>query len=133
MNMATNFLVPFSLTPQGGIATTSDPGLIALQRVESLVGTPDNERVMLPSYGVNLPGYLFAPDLSADTQQIANDISNALHIWEPAINVISVTPVVNEQQVGLDNVIVDFSQSANSAFTPTQTATVLVGGTVVTN
>lgn len=131
--MASNFLVPFSLTPQGGIATTSDPGIIALQRVESLVGTPRNERVMLPTYGVPLPQFLFAPDIAADVQQISNDITQALQTWEPTINVISVTPVVNEQQVGLDNVIVDFSQSADSAFTPTQTATVLVGGTVVNN
>jgi phage baseplate assembly protein W len=131
--MSTNFLVPFSLTPQGTIAVTSDPGIIALQRVESLTGTPTGARVMKPSYGVDLPAYLFAPDLEADTARIANDVTNALQVWEPSVNVLSVTPVVSEQQAGIDNVVVNFTQSGNAGFTPVQVATVLTGGTVVQN
>jgi phage baseplate assembly protein W len=130
--MSTDFLVPFALTPQGQIATTSDPNVIALQRVESLVGTPNGERVMIPTYGVDLPEFLFAPDIQAEVNNIANEISAGLQTWEPTINVIDVTPVVTDASVGVDNVIVDFS-TANPAITPTQTATVLVGGTVVNN
>jgi phage baseplate assembly protein W len=131
--MATNFLNPFALTVQGSIATTSDPYQIATQRVESLVGTPPGERVMLPTYGVPIPDFLFAPDIAADVDEIATDVSKALQVWEPSINVNSVTPVVSAASEGIDNVLVDFTTSNDPTFTPTQTATVLVGGTVTGN
>jgi phage baseplate assembly protein W len=131
--MASNFLNPFALTAQGSIATTSDPYVIATQRVESLVGTPPGERVMQPTYGVPLPDFLFAPDLAADVDQIATDTAAALQVWEPSINVSSVTPIVNSASEGIDNISVDFITSNDPTFTPTQTATVLVGGTVTGN
>lgn len=130
--MGTNFLLPIQLTAGGSFATTSDPDQIALQRVESVIGTPPGERVMMPDYGVNLPGYLFAPGLD-DTisQAIAVDVSNQLGKWEPNINVLDIVPVISQNDVGIANVNVEFTTSLSPDFTPIQTATVLVGGTVV--
>src|SRR6185437_950446 len=129
--MGRNFLNPFALTPQGTIATTTDPDRIALQRVESIVETPPRERVMLGDYGVDLPAYLFSPGVETATVEIKNDISGQLARWEPNINVIDVIPDVSQEEVGIVNVDVEFTQSADQAFTPVLTATVLVGGTVV--
>jgi phage baseplate assembly protein W len=130
---ATNFLVPFQLTTQGTTATTADPNLIAMQRVRSIISTPPGARVMLPDYGVNLPGYLFSSDLSTSTAQIEKDITTALATYEPTIDVLEVTPVINNNLIGIEDINVEFSVSDNEAYTPVQTATVLVGGSVVGN
>lgn len=129
--MGRNFLNPFALTAQGKVATTVDPDQIALQRVESIVETPPRERVMLGNYGVDLPHYLFSPGVDTATVEIENDVAAQLAIWEPTINVIDVIPDMSQAQVGIVSVDVEFSQSADQAFTPVLTATVLVGGTVV--
>lgn len=129
--MGRNFLNPFSLTPQGKVATTTDPDRIALQRVESIVETPPRERVMLGDYGVDLPAYLFSPGVETATIEIKNDVAGQLAKWEPNINVIDVIPDTSQSEVGIVSVDVEFTQSADQAFTPVLTATVLVGGTVV--
>lgn len=129
--MGRNFLNPFKLTPQGGIATTTDPDRIALQRVESIVETPPRERVMLGDYGVDLPAHLFSPGVDQQTVEIENEVSGQLAKWEPNINVIDIIPDMSQADVGIVHVDVEFTQSADQAFTPVLTATVLVGGTVV--
>lgn len=129
--MSTNFTVPFSLTPQGGIATTNDPNVIAGNRVECLVGTAPGERVMQPTYGVDLPGFLFTPDIIDNTDLMANDIAQAIQTWEPSLTVDTITPIVTQSDVGISQVNVEFSLSPDPTITPVQTATVLVGGSVV--
>jgi uncharacterized protein len=132
--VGTTFLNPFQLTPSGSIATTSDPQQINMQRVESLIGTPPGERVMLPTYGVNIPAVLFAPDIEAEINEIENDVTQAIAVWEPSINVTDITPVAIQQNVGVIGVNIEFQTSTLTPdFTPIQTATVLVGGTVVQN
>lgn len=129
--MATNFLVPFALDGKGSIATTSDNDVIAMQRIRALMATSPGSRVMLPDYGVNLPGYLFNADLPGSSDKLANDIHSAIDTWEPSISVIEVTPVTNSEATGFEDVHVEFTTSSDQAFTPTLIATVLVGGTVV--
>lgn len=131
--MSENFLNPFQVTPQGRIAVTSDPDLIARQRVNSIIGTGLGGRVMIPDYGVGLPHHLFDPGVEQSMDQIATDINNQLQIWEPSINVLSITPDQNQAAQGVVNINVDFTQSNDPSFTPVLTATVLVGGKVVNN
>src|ERR1044071_8755891 len=102
--MGKNFLNPFALTPQGTIATTTDPDRIALQRVESIVETPPRERVMLGDYGVDLPSYLFSPGVDTATVEIENDVAAQLAKWEPSINVIDIIPDMSQAEVGIVHV-----------------------------
>lgn len=127
----TDIRIPFGLNEQGGIAKTSDAYRIAGERVEALIATNTGERVMLPTYGVPLGKFLFGPDNSNDAL-ITLDIKGAMKQWEPAINVVSVTPVPTQDGSGIDNVSVEFTISP-SQLAPTLVATVLVGGTVVPN
>jgi uncharacterized protein len=131
--MSVNFVIPFALPPTGQVSVTSDPNLIAEQRVQSILGTYPGERVMQPTYGVDIPGYLFSPDIIKETDLLSSDISTQLSTWEPSITVDSITPIVTQADVGISEINVEFTLSNDPTLTPAQTATVLVGGSVVNN
>lgn len=131
--MGTNFKLPFQFTSQGTVATTTDPNEIATDRINSLVGTYPGERAMQPDYGVNLPMYLFTPDVIDDTDLIANDIITQASQWEPSITLLDITPVTTNSDYGIAEVNVEFTISSDPTFTPTLVATVEVGGNVVPN
>lgn len=131
--MSVQFTQPFALTASGSVATTSDPNVIAETRVQSVIGTYPGERVMQPDYGVNLPGYLFSPNIINETDLLVSDISTQLNRWEPSITIDSITPVTTQSDIGLSEVNVEFTISNDPTLTPAQVATVLVGGTVVNN
>lgn len=129
----TNFSVPFALTPTGQVRTTADPNQIANDRVEALVGTYPGERVMQPNYGVDVPSFVFAPDLPSEQALLVNEITQAINRWEPEITLDSVTPVTVQSDVGIVDISVEFTLSNNPALTPAQVATVEIGGNVVNN
>ena len=128
-----NFSLPFSLTPSGSVSTTDNPNEIANDRVESLVGTYPGERVMLTSYGVDIPAYVFAPDVAAQETILTRSIQTAINTWEPSIVLDAVTPVMTQADVGIVDINVEFTLSNNPELTPTQVATVEIGGNVVGN
>lgn len=127
----TNFSVPFSLTPTGQVQTTNDPNQIASDRMESLVGTFPGERVMLPDYGVNMPAYIFTPDITAQQDLISLNVQQAAAQWEPTLVLGSITPNISQSDVGIVSIDIQFSLSNNPQLTPAQTATVEIGGAVV--
>lgn len=130
---ATNFIAPFQLTTQGRVATTTDPDLIALQRVRSLISTAPGERVMLSDYGIDLPAYLFSPNVTESITRISTDIISAMQKFEPVITIIDVRPIINDVADGIEDIDVDFTQATDQSYTPALTASVLVGGMVVEN
>lgn len=127
----TNFSVPFSLTPTGQVSTTTDPNQIGSDRMESLVGTYPGERVMLPDYGVNMPAYIFAPDISAQQDLIALNVQQAAAQWEPTLILGEIKPGIFQADVGIVSIDIQFSLSNDPQLTPAQTATVEIGGNVV--
>lgn len=129
----TNFSVPFTITKQGRVGTTSNPNQIATDRVESLVGTFPGERVMQPNYGVDVPKFLFDADISAQTSILTTDVQIAVRTWEPTVVLQSVTPIVAQSDVGIVDISIDFTLSNDLNVTPVQTATIEVGGNVVEN
>jgi phage baseplate assembly protein W len=131
--MGTNFKLPFQLTSQGTIATTTDPNAIGKDRVDALIGTYPGERVMQPDYGVNLPMYLFTPDIIESTDLLSNEINAQVSKWEPSITLQSITPITTQSDQGIAQVNVEFTISTDPTLTPTLVATVEVGGKVVTN
>lgn len=86
---------------------------------------------MLPDYGVDMPAYIFAPDISAQQDLISLQVQQAAAQWEPTLTLSSVTPDIRQADVGIVSISVKFSLSNNPQVTPTQTATVEVGGNVV--
>jgi phage baseplate assembly protein W len=131
--MGTNFKIPFQLTAQGTVATTIDPNEIGNDRIEALIGTYPGERVMQPSYGVNLPMYLFTPDIIESTDLLSNEITSQVSKWEPSITLLDITPVTTQEDQGIAQVNVEFTISNDPTLTPSLVATVEVGGKVVNN
>lgn len=131
--MSTEILVPFSLTPGGGILVTQDPNVQINQHLISLVGTQPGERVMQPTYGVETGDYVFSPQDETVSTQLVNDVSSAINAWEPSVIVQSIIPQSDSANFGSVNVKVEFAQGAVALFSQTQTATILVGGTVVSD
>jgi uncharacterized protein len=131
--MGTNFKLPFQFTSQGTVATTIDPNEIGEDRVNALIGTYPGERVMQPSYGVNLPMYLFTPDIIESTDLLSNEITAQVSKWEPSITLLEVIPITTQSDQGISQVNVEFTISNDPTLTPALVATVEVGGRVVNN
>ena len=132
--MSTEIVAPFQLTPSGSIATTKDPRVQAQQHVTALVSTNPGERVMLPGYGVGLAALVFAPNSPVVTATIQQDVAQALAQWEPSIIVNGVSPAAGaDPTTGVAMVNVDFQAGAQPGApgSAVQTATILVGGTVI--
>jgi phage baseplate assembly protein W len=134
--VSTEILAPFQLTPSGSVAVTSDPARQARQHVTALVSTQPGERVMLPGYGVSLSALVFAPNDPSVLSVVQQDVTRALGTWEPSLTVTNVSPVPgNDPAQGQAMVNVDYVQAGQPGQpgTAVQTATVLAGGTVISN
>lgn len=127
----TNFSVPFALTANGHVSTTNDPSQIGEDRMESLVGTYPGERVMLPDYGVNIPAQLFAANVEQEQPIISAQIQQEVAKWEPTLVLNNVTVQQISQEPGISRIDVKYSLSNNTQLTPSKTAVLLVGGTII--
>jgi uncharacterized protein len=134
--MSVEILQPFQLTSSGSVATTTNPSVQAQQHVSSLVSTNPGERVMLPTYGISLAALVFAPDDPTVITTISQDVTTAVNTWEPSLTVLGVTPVPGQDPTqGQAMVNVDYSIASAPGLpgAAIQTATVLVGGDVITD
>lgn len=130
--MSTEILAPFQLTPSGGVAATTVPSQQVQQHLQSLVSTSPGERIMRPTYGVPLAGYLFGLDRSQVAMMANNDVAQAISRWEPAVSIRDVRTGLSDDSLGRLSINVDYAPGPTpSATAPTQTATVLVGGSVI--
>jgi phage baseplate assembly protein W len=84
--MAKALLVPLQLRPDGTFAVTEDPSQIIRQRVLDLLVSSNFDRVMRPTYGCDLEGFLFTTVidhlLAAKASEILNTINAALSFGE---------------------------------------------------
>lgn len=130
--MSTEILQPFQLTPSGGVAVTTVPALQVQQHLQSLVSTSPGERVMQPAYGVPLASYLFGLDKSQVSMLVSKDVQTAVQRWEPTVSIRDIRTVLADDSLGSLKINVDYSPGPTpSAGAPVQTATVLVGGSVI--
>jgi uncharacterized protein len=65
------------------------------ESIQILLLTRLGERLMYPTYGSSLPTFLFAPNNPATRKSIEEEITRALQLWEPRINIDSVSVVVD--------------------------------------
>jgi len=71
------------------------------ESIRVILLTEPRERLMLPSFGGGLSGYLFEPNIVSTRSLIAERIKKALAAWEPRISVetIQVEPDPQDAQV----------------------------------
>lgn len=134
--MTVEIQLPFQLGPNGTIATVTDLPTIADQHVQALISTVLGERIMVPSYGLNLAGLIFGNNDPVLLNVIQNDVIDAFQQWEPSIQLLSVSPSqATDAQSGIAAVDVDYAiTNANAVSTVTtpiyQQATISAGGTI---
>ena len=80
---------PPQIDPQGGLSLTSDRSEL-VQAIHIILGTSPGQRVMRPTFGCKLHELVFAPNNSYTAAQARRYVEEALGMWEPRINVMSV-------------------------------------------
>jgi hypothetical protein len=133
--MSTEIVTPFSLDANGNVLVTTDPDLQIEQHLISLVSTDPGERVMLPNYGVPTDSYLFSINSDSAQEQILNAVTAAVGVWEPSVTVSDISFGGNQDPDDSSlQIEIDWEGGgigSSSASSGVQTATVLVGGTVI--
>jgi uncharacterized protein len=91
---------PLVKTPQGLMAMSSGVDQIKADMLQLLLTNP-GERVMLPTYGVNLRKLIFEPNDTTLEMQARSMIVAALELWEPRVVVqqIIVTSKFNQSEL----------------------------------
>lgn len=130
-------MVPFQMGPSGTIATVTTDADITEQHVNSLISTVQGERIMLPTYGLNLAGMIFGANDPVLQNVIQNEVIDAFQVWEPGIQLLTVDQAQStDAQAGIAAVNVTYALNSSNAVptsaTPiTQQATMSAGGTIV--
>ena len=76
------------------------------ESIEVILLTEANERVMLDAFGGGLRKFLYEPNTASTRRLMQERITEALRLWEPRINVQSVTvdPDPEDQQAAIATV-----------------------------
>ncbi len=85
-----DFLFTMSINANGVPTIQYDFDDIA-QSIQTILSTSPGERMMLPTFGCNVPSYVFEPCNTFTARNLAADIKDALIEWENRISVTNVT------------------------------------------
>ncbi len=134
--MSVEIAQPFTLDNNGSISNVADPGIQVNQHVNSLISTIEGERVMLPTYGLNLAGLVFNNDNAALLNVMQQDVTRQFAKWEPSIQVTNIQPSsATDMQQGIAAINVSYIQGSNqigsSGKVQNKSVVITVGGTVV--
>ncbi|MCA9922394.1 MAG: GPW/gp25 family protein [Anaerolineales bacterium] len=89
---------PPNLDNQGGIALTNKFSELT-QAIRIILMTSPGQRVMRPSFGCRLHELVFEPNNSHTAALAEAYVEEALGMWEPRINVLSVEVEPNAQRL----------------------------------
>jgi phage baseplate assembly protein W len=95
----------FPFRPDADGAMTHLDGMeLIRQSVATILDTEPGERIMLPSFGCGLRRYLMEPNTQTTRTGMAEDITTALNLWEPRIQLlhVGVTPGEDPTLVWID-------------------------------
>ena len=98
---------PPQIDAQGGLALTNARSEIR-QAIEIILSTSPGQRVMRPTFGCRLHELVFAPNNSHTAAQARRYVEEALGMWEPRINVTSVTVLPDPSDHGRLNIDVEY-------------------------
>jgi phage baseplate assembly protein W len=134
--MSLEIAQPFTLDNNGAVSSVSDPATQVNQHVNSLISTIEGERVMLPTYGLNLAGLVFNNDNAALLGTMQQDVTRQFAKWEPSIQVTSIKPSSStDMQQGIAAINVSYIQGSNqvgsSGKVQNKSVVITVGGTIV--
>ena len=91
---------PLRLDASGQLAMTSLDDHVR-QSIELIIGTVRGERVMRPDFGAGLQDLVFEPASASTVAMVGHEVSEALILNEPRIDVLGVTVTADDGQPGL--------------------------------
>jgi hypothetical protein len=107
---------PVVLDEQGRIATSSGEEKIR-QSLRLILYTSQGERVMLPDFGCSIHERVFTHVEGATLGLMIDDISQALSVWEPRVDVLEVRIDPSPDDPGLLLIDVSYAvRGINSRF-----------------
>ena len=90
---------PIQIGPTGGLALTNMDNEIS-QAIRIILTTIPGERVMRPTFGSRLHELAFAP-INSETMALARRfVEQALRMWEPRIELMTVDVTSDDEQPG---------------------------------
>jgi len=90
---------PIQIGPTGGLALTNMDNEIS-QAIRIILTTIPGERVMRPTFGSRLHELAFAP-INSETMALARRfVEQALRMWEPRIELMTVDVISDDEQPG---------------------------------
>lgn len=106
----TEIALPFHIDPAtGDVAVVNSEVTIIEQHIISIVLTLLGERLMLPKYGSEIEGLVFAPMGTAVGPTLAADLKANIHTWEPAVLIQKVTAQADPTNRTAVTILIDYS------------------------
>jgi uncharacterized protein len=104
---------PLQVTAKGAIASARYE-----QRIEEsiflILNTAKGERVMLPDFGCGIHDLVFAPNNSATTALVVDEVRRALVAYEPRVDVLTVNAKTTPDQPNVLLIRIDYRIRANN-------------------
>jgi phage baseplate assembly protein W len=99
---------PFPIVPDASGKLTYVAGDANVQQsLLVLLMTALNERVMRPTFGCNAPSYVFTPGSVQFLNRLQESVQDALTMWEPRVDVLSVVAEADADDPTQVTVMVD--------------------------
>lgn len=107
---------PIAIDASGAIARSdADSGIE--QSIWLILGTAMGERAMRPNFGCGLHDLVFALNNTATAARVAEAVQDALILWEPRIDVISVDTSTPDDQAETLMIAISYRvRSTNNVF-----------------
>lgn len=100
---------PFNIDATGTVAFDADPMRWATNHILALLLTNPGERVMRPTYGVGIYGFVWENQDPIEEQNFITAINMGLATYEPNINVTEVEFMQQPQYTGVVVLMISFT------------------------
>lgn len=100
---------PFRIDATGAVGFDADPERWAINHILALLLTNPGERVMRPTYGAGIYGFVWENDNPVEEQNIVTAINMGLATYEPNINVTEVEFMQQPQYSGIVVLMISFT------------------------
>jgi phage baseplate assembly protein W len=95
--IGTGWAFPLRVDGRGGIAMAKGDTDIE-QAIRIILGTAKGERRMRPTFGCSIHDLVFAPNDESTWGLARYYVEEALEMWEPRIDLVSITASANQDQ-----------------------------------
>jgi uncharacterized protein len=111
--LGTGWKFPVRPNGRGGLSWSFGETSIA-EAIWIILSTPRRSRIMQPDFGCGAHDYVFAPNTPNTMALVENEVTRALHRWEPRIDVLGVAASASSGQPNTLFVRIDYRVRSNN-------------------